>query len=278
MRTVPPIQRVLGRVMLVEVRKLFSNRLAWAGWLFLFVVTAVVVFVVDVLVINAPDATGPRTVPAAVSAAIGIRGVFLGQIWLTVLAASAFAGEYVARTLREDVATGVPRWALLLGKWVALGAWSLVSLVGQLLVGSLFGIGALEVSGDWIGMLSALAGTLVSELGFLAMALFVAVGVRRVAASIVAVLLFMGIERAVTAAVSVLASLDPTTQDWLLPGIPIEDIANVALPWFPAYAWGTGLELAIGNPIASATWLALVGWTALFAAGATLWFERLDMP
>lgn len=278
MRTVPAVPTLLGRVVVVEIRKLFASRLAWAGWLFLAAMTAIVVFVVDLLVVNAPAAGAPQTLPGALTATLAFRGLFIGQIWLTVLAASSFAGEYVTRALREDVATGVPRWALLLGKWTALGAWSGVSLVGQVVLGIVFGIGVLELGSGWGSLLWALAGALAADVSFLALALLVAVGVRRVAASIVAVLLFMGIERGLMYGLYVLSSLDPSVTEWMLPGVPVADIGAVLLPWFPANAWGIGLSLAVDSTIEGATWVALALYTAVCAGAAGLWFERLDLP
>jgi len=275
----PPLAALVGRATQAELRKLATSRLAIAGWLFLWGVTGVVVFGIDVVVVNAAEQSPvPGTLPGALAWTHGVRNFYLAQIWLVVLTASSFAGEFSARTLREDVATATPRWAILLAKWVSLGAWSLVALLGQTLVGVLFGLGALEVGGAWGQWLGAVAGTLVTDLSFVAFALLVAILARRVAPAIVAALLVMGVERALAAALYIVSNLDPSVTELMFPGIPLGEIAAAVLPYMPASAWDVGNALAFGNPVDGLTWLALAAWTVLFAGAATALFERLDVP
>lgn len=279
MRTVPTLPTVLGRVILAELRKLAASRLAWAGWLFLLGITALTMLGVDAVAVNAdPQLPVARTLPAGLAWTLGVRNFYLAQLWLVVLTASSFAGEYATRTLREDVVTAVPRWGILLGKWVALGAWSAVSLIGHTLVGIVFGLGALEVGDGWGGWAWALLGSLGADVGFVAFALLVAVLARRVAPAIVAAVLFMGLERAFAGALAGVAMLDQSMVDMVMPGVPLHEIARAVLPWMPATAWAMGTAFATGETVTATTLGAFFGWTTLFAAATTALFERLDVP
>lgn len=273
---------MLGRIILAELKKLLASRLGWAGLLFLFVVSAMVTLAVDLVSVNVSEQAGgePSSLPDAIAWTLRIRNFYLAQVWLLVLSAVSFAGEFSGRTLREDVARAVPRWALLFAKWVGLTAWSGFALFGQTVVTLLFGIGALSTgSGEgWSVAASGLLGTLLADASFVAVALLVAVLTRRVAPAVVATALFIGIERAFAASLFVVKNLDQEVIDLLAPGVPLGQIANAILPYSPANAWAIGTSLATGTEVQTVTYVALASWTILAAGLAALRFERVDVP
>ena len=65
----------------------------------------------------------------AVSGVLQVRNFFLFRGLLIWVAAESFAGELVARTLREDLVRPVTRESLLVAKWAAVQAFVLASLV-----------------------------------------------------------------------------------------------------------------------------------------------------
>lgn len=168
-------------------------------------------------------AEGPELLPwsTAVYATYYVRNFMFLPILIFLLGGLSMASEFVARTTREDVLRPVPRWALLLAKWLALATWILAATALSGGVASLFGMvvcGGIEAeAGAWeaiegatgqawftgalwavwtmfSGPLQQIGFTLVTDLGFATLALALAVLTRSVAATVASLVMVFVIQ------------------------------------------------------------------------------------
>lgn len=202
-----------------------------------------------------------------------LRNFLFAQIVLSVLASVSFAGELQSHTLREDLVRPVPRWVVLGAKWLALCAWSLVSLAAQAAVGAGVGLVALGVTGqtEWGQVGLAFGATWLAEASVALVALAVAATVRTVAGAFVILVTFLLFERFATWAAWALRGLMSMGEG----GAPA---IFELIPFTPSSAWSGWSELALGTDPSWQPWVALLAWTMIAGGIALGAFVRADVP
>lgn len=162
---------------------------------------------------------------AAVYMTYWMRNFMFLPILIFLLGGLSMASEFVARTTREDVLRPVPRYGLLLSKWLALFTWILAATA---LAAGLSALGGMVVAGGvqadpeawalvegqtgwawftaaihawWLGFSGPLAQigvTILTDLGFATLALAFAVLTRSVAATVAGLVMVFTIQVAVS--------------------------------------------------------------------------------
>lgn len=214
-----------------------------------------------------------KTAPMALQWSLELRNFFLFRVLLIMLGALVFAGEFQARTLREDLVRPLPRWALLGAKWGALVTF--VSLCAGLtwLVASVMGLVMFGVEGEWGPIALGYVATIAADAGFAALVLAMSVLLRSVAGTIVGVVLFLLFDTMLGWALTLLSWVAQLAElPWAL------TVAVEAKPWLPSAAFGfwSGFK-------ANADWswqsaVSLVGITLVSLLVAERSFARTDVP
>jgi ABC-type transport system involved in multi-copper enzyme maturation permease subunit len=209
-----------------------------------------------------------------------LRGFYVAQTVLLVLASQSFAGELTAHTLRDELVRPVHRWAVYTAKVAALATFSFASTLGSLCVAIAAGFVLLPASGDasWAAVFAGAGATWLCESAFAVFALTVSVVTRSVAGGLATALLFVLVER--------LVGFGFTLVSWVLMSIPPE-LASVppgierllgAAPFLPSAGWTAWEAVSRGEPLAWQHWAALLGWTVLSGAVGLRQFSRTEVP
>lgn len=209
--------------------------------------------------------------------ALRVRNFYVMRMFLIVLAALSFAGELQARTLREDLLRPVPRWAVLLAKWLALGTWLGGTLLLPWVLSLVVGAVLLGMDGSWSVSVQTYLATFAADLGFAALALAVSVVARSVAATVGGVFLFLVLDtmlgwflwfaRMIRTSLPPEATDVPVWVDWLLEGTI----------WLPSSAFAVWFELLNEADPTWQSWVALGGITVVCLGVAERWFARMDV-
>lgn len=219
------------------------------------------------------------SVPNAIGWSLAIRGFYLGQTALLLLASQSWAGEYAAHTLRDELVRPVSRTAVLAAKALSLAAFSLVTHAGALLVAALVGLIALRGGdGDWGRALAATAAAWVCEVAFLPFAFAVPIVTRSVAGGLAGAFLFVLLERLLTYGLVVLGWVADAMPPQLAT-VPEALRAVVELSAFlPSAGWTAWADLARGDGVLWQHWVALLAWAVGAAVVADRTFARSDIP
>ncbi len=276
----------LGQHVLVAALKLQSRLPARAGWLMLALLGALPPLFM-VLVGGATLEANGSPMELDLSAANGVlwalkaRNFYIAQTFLLLLGAQSLAGEYQARTLREDLLRPVPRWAVLLAKWGSLAVWSAVALALQWVVAVVVSVVLLQPDGDvtWKAVFLGYVTAWLCDVGFCAAVLLAAAAVRTATGTIAAVFLFVALDKALGWVLwfgkGIRDSLPLDVAEQVPAGI---DVLLAAGPYLPSRAWGVWSEVAAATPPSMPSWLSLVGLTLLSCVLAERIFARTDVP
>lgn len=204
--------------------------------------------------------------------ALKLRNFFVLPLFLLLSAASAVAGEYGDRTLRELTVRPVPRWSVLLAKLIALSALSAVTLVITLGASlgpglGLFGQGAAEiVPVDAPGILDVVAGyaaTWLSDIGLLSIGIMASLFIGSVGGVVVAVVMVLMADKALYLVLLGAAQFGVSAAASLVPWT----LGNALACWEEwSGAW---------NP---AQFAALATYSAISFTIAVARFHRMDVP
>jgi ABC-type transport system involved in multi-copper enzyme maturation permease subunit len=218
--------------------------------------------------------------PAALAWSLRLRGFYLAQTALLLLASQSFAGEWSSRTLRDELVRPVRRTTVLAAKLGALSSFSFTSQFAGTALGAL--VGAVLVPGqegpDWGPVLAGAAAQWVCETGFATFALAASVLTRSVAGGLAAGFLFLLGERLVAMGLTVLG--------WVVEAIPpgmvtispaVERLLDIA-PFFPSSGWAAFEAWVQAEPAAWQPWVALVGWSVIAVVVADRSFARAEVP
>jgi ABC-type transport system involved in multi-copper enzyme maturation permease subunit len=205
--------------------------------------------------------------------ALGVRNFFVLRILIIMMAALIFAAEYQSRTVREDLLRPVPRWSVLLAKWLALLAWIAVTLVATLVPASLVSIVAWGTDGDWGRLLLGYLATFAADAAFAALALAISIATRSVAGTIVGMVLFYMLDFALWVgllAIQYLPLVD--LPEWAKTAV------DKAFPWLPSSAFGvwTGASSTAPWSWEGFASLGIIGVASLVLGGWVL--SRMDVP
>lgn len=227
------------------------------------------------MVINGAQASELFTpdAPTAMRWALDTSNFFIVRAFLILVGAAAFAGEYQARTLREDLLRPVPRWVVLFAKWVALVAWSVAVVAIVAAPAGLVGVLAWGTGGDWSGPLRGYPTTALAHAGFAALVLFAGVMLRSVAATVAGVFLFLVFDRMFGWMLDLVGAIARAAQ------IPDQVATLLAIkPWLPSSAFNVYAGYHGEPGFEWQSFVSLGVLTALCLTLAQLRFSRMDVP
>jgi len=195
------------------------------------------------------------------------------RAFLVILGAQALAGEFSARTLREDLLRPVPRWAVLFAKLAALMLWDAASLGLTFGAGTLIGVMAFGTGGAWLATTLAYFLALLCDTGIIAVVLATGVLTRSTVATIASLIVFFVLDKmlgwAMVAAST--AAMMFTTSEVII------QLLNrwPALPSAAFASWSFVLadQQVYWESVASGVLI-----TACSLLFALLWIRRIDVP
>jgi hypothetical protein len=218
----------------------------------------------------------------AAEGALWARNFFVARAFLIWIVAEMFAGELVARTLREDLMRPVQRRTVFVAKLLA--AQALVA--GLVVVPGVvsFAVGA-ALFGVQDGLGDAARGyalAWVGDAGFVCMVAAIALWLRSVPGTVLGVFLYWVLDQAlgwllwgVEAARGWLAGMLQTRG--MEEAIAVLDRIVALRPWLPSSAFNLAWDSAAESPIAGASVASLVVLSAIFALAGARTFSRMDV-
>ena len=211
--------------------------------------------------------------PKGIAWALNVRNFFILRAFIIMLGALSLAGEYRARTLREDLLRPIPRWSLLWAKWSALSTWIVLTLGLTWIMSSVLGLILFGTAGSWKDPVLAYLVTGLCDVGFAALVLAMAVLIRSIAATIIGVFLFLVFDTFLGWGLTLVSWVGGMTElPWAL------EFAVEARPWLPSSAFGVWYGFAGGDPWVWQNFAALGVVTGLSVVVATAVFQRIDLP
>jgi ABC-type transport system involved in multi-copper enzyme maturation permease subunit len=218
----------------------------------------------------------------AVSGVLQVRNFFLFRGLLIWVAAESFAGELVARTLREDLVRPVTRESLLVAKWSAIQAFVVASLLVPVVAASGLAAVLLGTNGDWMDIIDAVVLTFLGDVAFGTLVMAISLSLRSVGGTLVGVFLFWLGDQVfgwlLWAVENGRPLLDTLLQAWGMTGLAwVVDGAIALRPWLPSSAmnlyWGFDAEVGVAWQSQVAVLVILLaawGW-------ALVVFRRMDV-
>ncbi len=210
--------------------------------------------------------------------------LFLFRTLLIAVVAVSFAGEFVSRTLREDVLRPVSRTQVLLAKWLAIQVFVAAGTLVPVLVGGALGAVLLGVGGDTTGALSAWGLTWAGDAGFATMVMAISLATRSVPGTIGGTVLYWVFDKMLRIVLLGLEAardqglLDKLYQAYgLMPLSPLGDALIAARPFLPASAFDLAPSMFSSDPVGWQGFLALTLYTV--GSGLVAWrvFTRIDI-
>lgn len=268
-----------------ETTKLFSRLPAKAG----LVIAAIIGVGGPLLLWSAThaDITWNNTSLAEsidTSAAIGlqwsleVRNFFFLRAFLMVLVALSVAGEFRARSTREDLVRPVPRWVVPTAKWLAVLVWVAATLLVAWVFGGLLGVIVYGFDGEWLRAATGYGATLLADAGFASLVLLVSVASRSVAGTIAGVFVYLIVDTLLGWALSLISMLSSAFQGMGLQLSALMEKAVALQPWLPSSAFGVWAGYAARAEWMWQSWVALGVITTVCLALTLFIFERLDVP
>ncbi len=268
-------------ICVAETSKLFSRfsaraglviaaLLGMAGPLFLFMASAAGIEV------NGQDVSQGLVLngPVGLQWALEVRNNSqILRALILMLTALSVAGEYNARTIREDLVRPIPRWTLPLAKWFAMVVWIIASLLVAWVYGGVTSTIAYGPSGAWSAPFLGYAATVLADAGFAALALMIAVWSRSVAGTIAGVFVYLILDTVAGWALKLLG--------WASGLIELPDTLLFVVsmqPWLPSSAFSVWIGYAERADWDWRSFTSLAILTALCLVGAERFFHRVDVP
>ncbi len=198
--------------------------------------------------------------------ALRFRSAYLLPPLLAFIAASSVAGELSDRTLRELLVRPVPRWSVLLAKYVALSSVVVATLVGTALPA--FGLGQLMVgpalvSSELQNCLIAYVASGVCDLAVLSIVVLASLLLRSVGGVVVVLVLLFGFDLGVRGVLLLLSQLGV---EWAGPASSWT-LGNALLAW----------ETWVGGQWDPARFVALAVVWGITSAASAMYFSKMDV-
>jgi ABC-type transport system involved in multi-copper enzyme maturation permease subunit len=202
------------------------------------------------------------------------------RAFLVILGAQMLAGEFRARTLREDLLRPVPRWTVLTAKFAALMVWDAASLFITFGAAALIGVLAFGTDGAWLATVLAYFLALVCDAGVIAVVFAIGVLTRSTVATISSLIVFFVLDKMlgwamITGSVVAMAA-----------GVSPEVVEALnrwdLLPSTAFGSWASVLPESEVAPMMAPDYV--VSWSAVALIWAAcmlfsgLWMKRIDVP
>ncbi len=209
-----------------------------------------------------------QSAPKALLWSLEARNFFVLWAFLIMLGALSMAGEYRARTLREEALGPIPRLALPSAKWLALVVYVGVTHAVTAATAAIFGVVLFGLSGDWGSSVLGYLASLLTDSVFGALVLAVALATRSVVGTVGGMFLFLVLDKVAGLTLTLLGAVSGMVD---LPSV-VELLVR-AEPWLPssAFAFYQGYPWSLPG-------LASLGGLWLLAAATSLSIRRLEIP
>lgn len=229
---------------------------------------------------QAPDVD--LTMGQTVDMVLRMRNFFIVRALIIWVVAEAVAGEWVARTLREDLLRPVRRSQVLAAKWLALqGCVALMALV-PLALSMLLGLAFFGVSGELLPSVQRFGLSWLGDAGFATMVVMIAFLLRSVPGTVVGVFLYWVLDQTLGWALWGLEMgrgiIESLVERYAVPGgMSLLDQIIAARPWLPSAAFNVYWDFTPGEPLVWQSFVALALYTALSYGVADRIFARMDI-
>lgn len=274
-----------------EVVKLLSRtsvRLLLAAVVLIAVGTPVLMWLVTQAVQVSPEAREAGVDPlglqlrSVLTSVLAIRNFFVFRAGLIAVVAVSFAGEFVARTLREDLVRPVSRATVLAAKWSAVQVLVAAGTVVPLLLSAALGALIFGVDGDVREVLLGWGLTWLGDAGFATLVIAISTLLRSVPGTIGGVFLYWVVDRALGWALWAVEKgrpfLDALLDNWKMTELKqVLVVLERARPWLPSSAFDVYWEQGLDDPFVWQSFAALAVYTALSYAAAAWLFTRVDV-
>lgn len=217
----------------------------------------------------------------AVRMVLNARNLFVFRALLIAVVAVSVAGEFVARTLREDLVRPVSRTQVLVAKWGAIQAFVMAGAVVPFslavpLSALLFG------TDDLFGAAPGFALTWLGDVGFATLVVAISLGFRSVPGTIVGVFLYWVLDQLLSWALWGAAQIYPFIAGYAQQANAEESLEVVQRiiglrPYLPSAAFNLYWDYAPDQPFPWRNAAALAAITAVSALWSWWWFRRIDV-
>lgn len=195
------------------------------------------------------------------------------RAFLIILAAQSLAGEFGARTLREDLLRPVTRHGVFFAKFGALLVWDAFALLLTFVPCALIGLLAFGTGGPWLAVILAYALAVVCDAGVIAVVFAIGALTRSTVATITGMLVFLVLDKMLGLAMPLASTVATlfTTSEFII------DLLN-QWPILPSAAFGVWTFVLPDAEfmMISTCSLALITDASLLTALVAL--RRLDVP
>lgn len=274
-----------------EVRKLASRasvRLTLAALAAIAIGTPLFLFLLTFVVAPTPEALEAGAEPVSFELAtvlqtvLWFRNFFLFRAGLIAVVAVSFAGEFVARTLREDLVRPVSRGTVMLAKWSAIQVLVAAGVLLPLVLCAPLGLLFFGAEGELGEVLFAWALTWLGDVGFATLVVAISTLLRSVPGTIGGVFLYWVVDRVVGWGLYGVATFrsifDSLFDQWKMPEMKqLVDVVVAVRPWLPSSAFDVAFEQQLDDPFVWQSFAALAIYTALSYALASWVFGRVDV-
>ena len=229
---------------------------------------------------QAPDVD--LTLSQTLDMVLRVRNFFVVRALVIWIVAESVAGEWIARTLREDLLRPVRRSAVLAAKWSAIQGFVAIAAALPALLGALLGLAFFGVSGELVPTAERFALTWLGDVGFATMVVMIAVLLRSVPGTVVGVFLYWVLDQSLGWALWALEMargiMDTVIQRYgVAGGGSALDAIIAARPWLPSAAFNVYWDFVPGEALRWQSFAALALYTAVSYAVADRVFARLDV-
>ena len=218
----------------------------------------------------------------AAQGALWARNFFVARAFLIWIVAEMFAGELVARTLREDLMRPVRRVTVFVAKLLAAQAFVAALVAVPLVVSFVVGAVLFGFQGGMGDVLLGYALAWVGDAGFVCMVAAIALWLRSVPGTVLGVFLYWVLDQAlgwllwgVEAARGWLAGMLQTRG--MEDAIAALDRIVALRPWLPSSAFNLAWDASADPPIAWGSLASLAVLSLTFSLAGARTFSRMDV-
>ncbi len=284
-------QPLLADLVVAETRKLFGRFMVRASLSLLVSVGLVLPFLllgITMMIDTSGEAaaaganTEPFEAATALKALLGIRNYLLFRAMLIAVVAVSVAGEFVSRTLREDLLRPVSRLQVLTAKLAALEVFVAASVVLPALCCLAASVLIFGWTGDITENLTRWGLSWAGDAGFCVLVVALAFAIRSVPGTLLGVFVYYLVDRALGFVLWGLEKARPMLEG-AIEKLGLQDLATLldnleaVRPWLPSSAFSLDWDYTAATGVPLQSIVALLLYTALSYGAAAVVFERIDV-